>query len=91
MVRISYQDVLIALQGVDFLFGLRTVDFRVLISYLDLTFWYFRKPLAPISCGCLTMTVWIYNFGGLHYLSQNQMLVQMLQSNGFHWFALGAF
>ena len=74
----------------DFLLGLRTVDFKIWISYLDVRFLYFRKPLAAISSGCLTMTQWIYNFDGLHYLSQNLILGQMLQSNGFNWFASGA-
>ena len=75
---------------VDFLSGLRIVDFRVWISYLDIRFLYFRKPLLPISSGCLTMTEWIDNFDGLHYLSQNPIFGQMLQRNGFNWFALGA-
>ena len=74
----------------DLLSGSRSVHFRVWISYPDIRFLYFRKPLLKFSSGCLTITEWIDHFNGLHYLSKNQIFGQMLQSNGFNWFAVGA-
>jgi hypothetical protein len=67
-----------AFQGLDFLSG---YPFLVL---------YCRKPLPEISFGCLTMTEWSYRFDGLLYLSKNPIFGQMLQSNGFNWFVVGA-
>ena len=90
MVRILHHDVPMGIAGVDLLSGSRSVHFRVWISYLDIRFLYCRKPLPEISFGCLTMTEWIDRVDGLHYLSKNQIFGQMLQSNGFNWFAVGA-
>ena len=78
MVRILHHDVPMGIAGVDLLSGSRSVNSRVWISYLDIRFLYCRKPLPEISCGCLTVTEWIYRFNGLHYLSKNQIFGQML-------------
>lgn len=41
----------------------------------DQFLWWSGLPIV-----CLTMAVWMDYFGGLHYLSQNQILGQLLQS-----------